>query len=50
LEHKSLMGTKSLPIQKSSTQYSFIADVEIISIYGLWLTRKSLTKTESLLT
>jgi hypothetical protein len=42
------MKIESRPTQKSSTQHSFIADTEIISVYGSQLTQKSLMKIELL--
>jgi hypothetical protein len=42
------MKIESRPTQKLSTQHSFIADNEIISVYGSQLTHKSLMRIESL--
>jgi len=44
------MQIELLLTQKSSMQHSFTADAEITNAYGLRLTQKPLTKTESLLT
>ena len=45
---KSLMKTELRSIQKSSTQYNFATDVEIINVNGAQLTHKSLMKIELL--